>query len=61
MISLDHEIPVEVHRSDQDREADSDYFKEVYNTRVESEENTLDVYRVAANETPLINNCRFRN
>ena len=56
MINLGHEIPVKVDRSDQDLdlsfETDNE---EVHNTRVESEENPLDVYRTAANETaPLI-------
>ena len=63
MINLDHEIPVEVDRSDQDCDlsfqTDNDSFKEVHNTRVESEENPLDVYRIAANETALINNSHF--
>ena len=63
MINLDHEIPVKVDKSDQDPdlsfEIDSDSFKEVHNTRVENEENPLDVYHIAANETALINNSHF--
>ena len=42
MINLDHEIPVEVERSDQDRDLSfetDDSFTEVHNNRVESEEN----------------------
>ena len=31
----------------------------MHNTRVEGEENPLDVYRIAANETALINNSHF--
>ena len=65
MINLDHEIPLEVGRSDKDRdlsfETDKASFKEVHNTRVESEENPLDIYRIAANETALINNSRFED
>ena len=60
---MDREIPVEVHRSDQDRdlsfETDNDSFKESYNTIVECAENPLDVCRIAANETALINNSQF--
>ena len=63
MINVDHEIPVEVDRSDQDCDlsfqTDNDSFKEVHNTRVESQENPLDVYRIAANETALVNNSHF--
>ena len=32
------------------------FFKEVHNTRVESEENPLDIYCIVANEIVLINN-----
>ena len=35
------------------------FFKEVHNTRVESEENPLDIYCIVANETVLINNSHF--
>ena len=47
VISLNHVTPVEVDWSDQDcdlsSEADHDSFSEVHNTRVESEENRLDL------------------
>lgn len=33
----------------------------MHNTRVESEENPLDVYRIAESETPLINRSHFGN
>ena len=56
---MEHAIPLEVDRSDEDFDLDNDSFKEVYNTRVESEENSLDVYSAAANETALINNSHF--
>ena len=62
MINLDHEIPVEVERSDQDRDLSfetDDSFTEVHNNRVESEETIFNVYRIAANETALINNSHF--
>ena len=62
MINLDHEIPVEVERSDQDRDLSfetDDSFTEVHNNRVESEENIFNVYRIAANETALTNNSHF--
>ena len=60
---MEHAIPLEVDRSDEDCdlsfEIDNDSFKEVYNTRVGSEENSLNVYSAAANETALINNSHF--
>ena len=63
MINLDHEIPIELDRSDQDRdlgfETDNDSLKEVHNTRNESEENPLDIDCIAANEIALINNFHF--
>ena len=55
--------PVEVDWSDQDCdlsfETDHDSFIEVQNTRVESEENPLDLYLIAANWAALINNSYF--
>ena len=54
---------MEVGRSDQDCdlsfEPDNDCFKEVHNTRVESEEYPLDVYLIAANEITLFINSNF--
>ena len=62
---MDHEIPLEVDRSDEDCdlsfEIDNDSFKEVYSIRVENEENPLDICSTAANETALINNSQFRD
>ena len=56
-------ISVEVDRSDQDCdlafEMANDSFKEMHNTRVESEGNAIDVYCIAANETAMINNSHF--
>ena len=53
VINLNHVTPVEVDWSDQDCdlsfETDHDSFIEVYKTRVESEENPLDLYWIAAN------------
>ena len=47
VINLNHVTPVEVDWSDQDCdlsfETDHDSFSEVHNTRVESEENRLDL------------------
>ena len=55
--------PVEVDWSDQDCdlsfETDHDSFIEVHHTRVESEENPLDLYWIAGNWTALINNSNF--
>ena len=55
--------PVEVDWSDQDCdlsfETDHDSFIEVQNTRVESEENPLDLNLIAANWAALINNSCF--
>ena len=48
LINLNHVTPVEVDWSDQDCdlsfETDHDSFSEIHNTRVESEENPLDLY-----------------
>ena len=49
MINWDHEIPVEANRSDLTFETDNDSFKNLNNTRIESEENPSDFYRIAAN------------
>ena len=53
MIDLNHVTPVKVDWSDQDcdlsSETDHDSFIKVHNTRVESEENRLDLYWIAAN------------
>ena len=65
MIYLEHKIPVEADRSDQDARlgygTDNYSFKEVDKIRIESEENPLDVYCITANETALINNSHFGN
>ena len=57
--------PVEVDWSDPDCdlsfETDHDSFSEVHNTRVECEENPLDLYWIAANWTALINNSYFED
>lgn len=60
IMNLDHEIPVKVDRSDQnlDLSFETDN-EEAHNTRVKSEENPLDAYRIAANKTALINNSHF--
>ena len=33
--------------------------EELHNTRVENQKNALDVYRIAANKTALVNNSHF--
>ena len=53
MINLDYQIPVKVDSSDQDPDLSyktDDSFQEVDNTKVESEENPLDVYLISINK-----------
>ena len=62
MINLDYQIPVKVDSSDQDPDLiyrTDDSFQEVDNTKVESEENPLDVYLISINKFFSIKNSHI--